>query len=62
VQPKPDKEKNDFAEKLLSILKKNYDMKKEYSKRIADRLEIELKNEPMKRKKSILKELKVHFK
>jgi hypothetical protein len=36
-------------------------MKKEYSKKIADKLEIELKNEPMKRKKSILRELKVHY-
>jgi hypothetical protein len=61
VQPKADKEKNDFSEKLLGILKKNYYMKKEYSKKIADKLEIELKNEPMKRKKSILRELKVHY-
>lgn len=59
VQPKPAKDHSDFTEKLLYLFKKNYYMKKEYSKKIADRLEHDLRNEPLKRKKSILKELKV---
>ena len=42
----------------MSLFKKNYYLKKEYSKKIAERLEHELRNDPLKRKKSILKELK----
>jgi|JI9StandDraft_2_1071091.scaffolds.fasta_scaffold332813_1 hypothetical protein len=45
----------------MSLFKKNYYLKKEYSKKIAERLEHELRNDPLKRKKSILKELKVVY-
>jgi hypothetical protein len=55
------KDKNDFTEKVVGFLKKNYYIKKEYAWKIADRLQNELKNEPVRKKKSILRDLKVFF-
>lgn len=53
------KEKNDFVDKVVGFLKKNYHIKKEYAWKIAERLQNELKNEPARKKKNILRDLKV---